>query len=89
MAILVRRNAFTLIEMLMVILLISILAGMVTAAVSAAGDTAKRSRTRAILATINDVLETKYESYKTRPLPVAVRNYGPEWSVFVRDCGAA
>lgn len=65
-----RRNAFTLIEILMVILLISILAGMVTAAVSAAGDTAKRSRTRAILATINDVLETKYESYKTRPLPV-------------------
>ncbi len=72
---LVRRNAFTLIEILMVILLISILAGMVTAAVSAAGDTAKRSRTRAIIATINDVLETKYESYKTRPLPVAVRNY--------------
>ncbi len=70
-----KRNAFTLVEIMIVVVLLSILGGMVMAAVRAAGDSAKRSRTRSLIATIEDVLASKYESYKTRPLPVVVPDF--------------
>ena len=79
----VKRDAFTLVEILIVVLLISILSGMVTTAVRAAGESAKRSRTQGIIAIIDDVLATKYESYKNRPLPVVVPNYNAATEVSV------
>ncbi|MGB7323518.1 MAG: prepilin-type N-terminal cleavage/methylation domain-containing protein [Rubripirellula sp.] len=70
-----KRNAFTLVELMIVIVVIGLLAGMASLAISGVANTAKISRTRGIVSLINDVLLTKYESYKTRPLPVAVANF--------------
>ena len=67
-----KRNAFTLVELLIVIFILALLSGMTAVTVSGVTNTAKVSRTEGIISVINDVLLTKYESYKTRPLPVAV-----------------
>ncbi len=75
-----KRHAFTLVELLIVIVVIGLLAAMTTAAVSGVTNTAKVARTRAIVSLINDVLMTKYESYRTRPLPVAVPDFTPDFS---------
>lgn len=72
-----RRNAFTLVEILVVLVIISVLAGMITTAVRAATETAKRSRTRGIISTVDEILISKYESYKNRPLPVVVPTFTP------------
>lgn len=86
-----RRGGFTLMEILVVLLVISVLAGMVTAALQNVGQTARIARTKGIIAVINDTLMTKYESYKTRPLPVVVPNFssGSEISVEVPPREAA
>jgi prepilin-type N-terminal cleavage/methylation domain-containing protein len=67
-----KRNAFTLVELLFVIVVIGLLAGMTSIAVSGVTNTANIARTKGIVAFLNDVVMTKYESYKTRPLPVIV-----------------
>ncbi|NND98050.1 MAG: prepilin-type N-terminal cleavage/methylation domain-containing protein, partial [Pirellulaceae bacterium] len=67
-----KRNAFTLVELLVVLLVLSLLTGMTAVTVSGVTGTARAERTRGIVSVLNDVLLTKYESYKTRPLPVAV-----------------
>lgn len=67
-----KRNAFTLVELLVVLTIISLVTGMTAAAISSVSHTAKLSRTRGIIAVIDDVLTSKYETYKTRPLAVAV-----------------
>lgn len=62
--------AFTLIEVLVSILIVSMLAAMVTTAVQGVTNTARAARTRGIIATIDSVIQEQYESYKYRPLPV-------------------
>jgi len=52
------------------------LAGMVTSAVQGVTRTAREARTRGIIATIDSVLQEQYESYKYRPLPVVIPDFG-------------
>lgn len=66
------RSAFTLIEVLVVIVLISILSGMVMTAVRGANLTARQARTRSIIAIVDTVIQEQYESYKYRPLAVEI-----------------
>lgn len=67
-----KRNAFTLVELLTVLTIISLVAGMTAAAISSVSHTARLSRTRGIIAVIDDVLTSRFETYKTRPLSVSI-----------------
>jgi prepilin-type N-terminal cleavage/methylation domain-containing protein len=68
----VPRPAFTLVEVLVVLVLISILSGMVMTAVRGVNLTARQARTRSIIAIVDSVIQEQYESYKYRPLPVEI-----------------
>lgn len=68
--------AFTLVEVLVSILIVSMLAAMVTTAVQGVTSTARAARTRGIIATIDSVIQEQYESYKYRPLPIVMPDFG-------------
>ncbi len=68
------RPAFTLVEVLVVLVLISILSGMVMTAVRGVNLTARQARTRSIIAIVDTVIQEQYESYKYRPLAVEIPN---------------
>ncbi|QDT09467.1 type II secretion system protein [Planctomycetes bacterium K23_9] len=63
---------FTLVELLIVIALLGLLAGMVSASYQGVANASREARTRSIIATIDSVIQEKYESYKYRPLPVEI-----------------
>lgn len=67
-----RPQAFTLVEVLVVLVLISILSSMVLTAVNGVTNSARIARTRSIIATIDNVIQEQYESFKYRPLPVVL-----------------
>jgi len=66
------RPAFTLVEVLVVLVLISILSSMVMTAVRGVNLTARQARTRSIIAIVDTVIQERYESYKYRPLPIVI-----------------
>lgn len=66
------RAGFTLVEILVVLVIIGMMAGMVLAAVRGVTNTARASRTRTIIAACDSVIQELYESYKYRPLPVEI-----------------
>ncbi len=66
------RAAFTLVEVMVVLVLIAILSSMVMTAVQGVTQNARLARTRSILAVIDSVLQEQYESYKYRPLAVVI-----------------
>ena len=61
-----KRSAFTLVELLIVIMIIGILAGASLAALQAAQDSAAKARTRATIAKLNGFVMEKYASYQYR-----------------------
>ncbi len=70
--------AFTLVEVLVVLVLISILSSMVLTAVRGATQSARIARTRSIIGTIDSVLQELYEDYKYRPLAVEIPDISAE-----------
>jgi prepilin-type N-terminal cleavage/methylation domain-containing protein len=66
------RNAFTLVELLVSLVVLSLLAGMVIAAVQGVNQTAREARTRSIIDAIDSVLMEQYQSYKYRPFSVEI-----------------
>lgn len=64
------RRAFTLTELMVVMGIIAILAGLALSALSGATELARTQRTRAILNKIDQLLMDRYESYRTRAVPV-------------------
>lgn len=66
------KNAFTLVEVLVVIVILSIMGAMVTTAVSGVTTTAKRSRTKTIISIVDSVLAEHYANLKYRQLPVEI-----------------
>lgn len=67
-----RRFAFTLIEMTIVIMVITILAALALPVVNSAYQQSRAHRTRAIIAKIDQIIGEKYESYRTRQVPIRV-----------------
>jgi prepilin-type N-terminal cleavage/methylation domain-containing protein len=69
------RTAFTLVELLVVISIITLLASMVLVALAGVQETARADRTRAQIARIEALMSAKWESYRGRrmPLPPAVK----------------
>jgi len=63
-----RRAAFTLTELMVVIMVISILAGTVLFSMFSAVETARKARTKTQVTKLHDLLMTRWESYRTRPV---------------------
>lgn len=72
------RRAFTLTELLVVIVIITILASMVLFALYGALESAKKARTQTQVMRLNDMILAEWETYKTRAvrlkIPQAARN---------------
>jgi prepilin-type N-terminal cleavage/methylation domain-containing protein len=66
------RNAFTLVEMLIVVAVIAILAALALAVYFSAAQQAKVHRTRAIVAKLDGIISEKWEAYRTRAVPLRV-----------------
>jgi prepilin-type N-terminal cleavage/methylation domain-containing protein len=64
------RGGFTLVEMLVTITIVAILAAVVYGAMAAAENTAKIAKTRATIAKLHRLIMARYESYKTRRIPI-------------------
>ena len=67
-----QRAGFTLIEILTVLVIVSIMAGMVLTTVQGVTTTAKEARTRSIIATVDSVIQELYDSYKYRSYPIEI-----------------
>lgn len=64
-----QRQAFTLVELLMVVAIIGVLATFVMVALAGANQSAKEDRTTAQIAKINELLMDKYQEYQHRRMP--------------------
>ena len=65
-----QRNGFTLIEMLVVVMIITMLAGLTLSAVGSARNAAAAARTRATIEKINRVIMKQYASYQYRKVDI-------------------
>lgn len=67
-----RRRGFTLVELLVVCAIVAVLLSMVLFALRGAAEQARIDRTRAQINKINDLLMTRWEGYRQRPLPYRI-----------------
>src|SRR5437773_5886075 len=73
------RRAFTLIELLVTMLIIAILSSMVLAGLFSAYESAKIAKTKSTIAKIHGQLVHRWESYRTRRLPITInQNESPQ-----------
>lgn len=66
------RRGFTLIELLVTMLIMSIMGVAMAMVMSGAEDSARIAKTRSLIARLHTLVMQKYESYRTRRLPVAI-----------------
>lgn len=71
------KRAFTLIELLFAMMIIAVLVGVSLAAYSAAVSQSRVERTRAIIVKLDQLVTAKYESYRTRPVPIRIATGRP------------
>jgi len=64
------RRGFTLIEVLVVITIIGIIAGLGLGALFQAQEVARRSRTKGLIARLHTQISSRWDSYRTRRLPI-------------------
>jgi prepilin-type N-terminal cleavage/methylation domain-containing protein len=67
-----RRRGFTLMELLIAMMILTLLAGITLSALAGATEAAREQRTRAIIAKIDSLIMERYEGYRTRAVPVRV-----------------
>lgn len=68
------RRGFTLVELLVAITIMAILAAMVSGALIVARASARAAATKATVAKLHNVLMTRWESYRTRRVPLSDQN---------------
>src|SRR5512144_1810865 len=62
----ITRRAFTLVELLVTIVIITLLAAIALGAINSARQTAREAKTKALIAKLNQIIMQRYESYTTR-----------------------
>ncbi len=67
-----RRSAFTLVELLVVIAIVVVLGSLTLVGLAGILADAKAARTRSQIARIDSLLMTKWERYRSRPIPVPI-----------------
>jgi prepilin-type N-terminal cleavage/methylation domain-containing protein len=72
-----RRGGYTLVELLIVISIIGILASISLAVLFASQERARTAQTRALVVWLDQVVQERWESYRTRRLPIATSGMGP------------
>lgn len=78
------RSAFTLIELLVTITIIAMLAAVGLGALHAARQTARESKTKALIAKLDQVVSQRYSSYVTRRVPISSRGLQPTQAAQIR-----
>ena len=68
-----RPSAFTLVELMVVMAIMTVLSAMIAVAVTGAQESAKVSHTRAVIVRIHTLLMDRYESYRSRRLPIQIQ----------------
>jgi type II secretory pathway pseudopilin PulG len=66
------RASFTLVELLITISIIAIMASMMLFALYSAQESAKVDKTKALIARLDAIIKTRWESYRTRRVPVVI-----------------
>lgn len=66
------RRGFTLVELLVVISIVALLSTLMLGALYTAQDAAKTQKTRSTIAKLNTLIMERYESYKTRRVPITI-----------------
>jgi prepilin-type N-terminal cleavage/methylation domain-containing protein len=69
-----RRQGFTLVELLVVIAIIGLLAALSLGALFAARQQAELTRARSMIERLDRVIQVRYESYRTRRVPIRPRD---------------
>ena len=88
----VRRPAFSLVELLVVVSIMLLLMGMVAAAVSAARATQKRQATQSLIAKLDAIVQQQFASYASRSVPasaLAGPNKSAARAVYLRKLASA
>jgi len=67
-----KRQAFTLVELLIVVSIISIIAGMSMAALMGAAEEGRRTRAKAQVSKIDQLISEKWNGYRFRQLPIRI-----------------
>lgn len=65
-----KRNGFTLVELLITVAIIGIMASMIVFAMFQSQEAAKEAKTRALIARLSNIVAQRYESYRTRRVPI-------------------
>jgi prepilin-type N-terminal cleavage/methylation domain-containing protein len=66
------RRGFTLMELLIVMSILAILAGLTVAGMAAVVNSAREARTRSIIGKIDLLIDERWEGYRTRAMPVRI-----------------
>lgn len=78
------RAAFTLTELLVVIMVIALLASMVLFAMAGVQEQARRQRTRSQIARLHELVMERWQSYQTRRVPLATVQNDPAQAALAR-----
>ena len=79
-----RFGGFTIVELLVVMTIIAMLAGIVLGALQAAREKARKTRTRTMIVKLNSVVMARYNEYRTRRVPLSTSGLAPPVAAWAR-----